>query len=117
MNAVEFADGINVGKELIGVGQLSDHFDLQILFRLGNPYPIVLGKPLEEVNAYNLKKKFIRVVNYKSKETEYTALEINLDCEAGVTEQMVRHWIIAFAIDVGTFSDYAKMKRGEPEKK
>ena len=34
---------------------------------------------LEDANRYNLSRKFIRVVNYKSKEVEYTALEINFD--------------------------------------
>jgi hypothetical protein len=73
--------------------------------------------PLEGVNGYNLKKKFIRVVNYKSKETEYTALETNFDCEAGVSEGMIRHWIMSFGEDVGNFSDYAKKERGEEKKK
>jgi hypothetical protein len=72
---------------------------------------------LADANSYNLNKKFVRVVNYKSKETEYTALEINLDCEAGVTEQMVRHWIVSFGEDVAVFSDYAKKVRGDSEKK
>ena len=63
---------------------------------------------LADVNRYNLSRKFIRVVNYKAKEVEYTALEVNLDCEAGVSEGMIRHWIASFGEDVRHFSDYAK---------
>lgn len=72
--------------------------------------------PLEDANKYNLSRKFIRVVNYKSKEVEYTALEINFDCEAGVTESMVRHWILSYGEDVKHFSEFAK-KLQAPEKK
>src|ERR1700733_4388034 len=68
---------------------------------------------LEDVNKYNLSKKFIRVVNYKAKDTEYTAVEINFDCEAGVTEGMVRQWILSFADDAAAFAEHAKKLREE----
>jgi hypothetical protein len=71
---------------------------------------------LEDVNRYNLNRKFIRVVNYKGKDVEYTALECNLDCEAGVSEGMIRHWILSFSEDAQHFGDYAK-KLQAPEKK
>lgn len=71
---------------------------------------------LEEANRYNFNRKFIRVVNYKGKDTEYTALECNLDCEAGVTEGMVRHWILSFGEDARHFAEFAK-KQPTPEKK
>src|SRR5262249_47789362 len=58
----------------------------------------------EDANRYNLNRKFVRVVNYKGKDTEYTALENNLDCEPGVTEGMVRNWITAFGDDAKHFS-------------
>jgi hypothetical protein len=64
--------------------------------------------PLQDANRYNLNNKFIRVVNYKGKDVEYTALECNLDCAAGVTEGMVRHWILSFGDDAQHFADYAK---------
>jgi hypothetical protein len=64
--------------------------------------------PLEVANRYNLNRKFVRVVNYKSKDTEYTALEANLDCEAGVTEGALRHWIVSFGEDARHFSDFTK---------
>ena len=63
---------------------------------------------LEDSNRYNLSRKFVRVVNYKDKDVEYTALECNLDCEGGVTEGMIRHWILSFGEDARHFSDYTK---------
>ena len=62
---------------------------------------------LENVNGFNLKRKFIRVVNFTGK-TDYTSLECNLDCEAGVTEGMIRHWINAFGSDAQLFADFTK---------
>jgi hypothetical protein len=72
--------------------------------------------PLSAANRYNLNRKFIRVVNYKGKDVEYTALEYNLDCESGVTEGAIRNWIISFGGDVEHFAEYAK-KLQELEKK
>jgi hypothetical protein len=63
---------------------------------------------LEDANRYNLNRKFIRVVNYKGKDVEYTALECNLDCEAGVSEGMIRHWILSFGEDAQHFGEYTK---------
>ncbi|MSQ94362.1 MAG: YbjN domain-containing protein [Gemmataceae bacterium] len=71
---------------------------------------------LEDANRYNFNRKFIRVVNYKGKDVEYTALECNLDCEAGVAEGMIHHWILSFGEDARHFADYAK-KQQTPEKK
>jgi Putative bacterial sensory transduction regulator len=64
--------------------------------------------PLEQANRYNLNRKFIRVVNYKGKDVEYTALECNFDCEAGVTEGMIRHWINSFGEDARHFTEFTK---------
>ena len=71
--------------------------------------------PLDDVNRYNLNRKFVRVVNYRGKDTEYTSLETNLDCVGGVTEGMIRHWIVSFGDDARHFSDY--LKKIEAEKK
>ncbi|MBI3824105.1 MAG: hypothetical protein HY289_15665 [Planctomycetes bacterium] len=71
---------------------------------------------LDDANGYNLSRKFVRVVNYKGKDVEYTALECNLDCEAGVSEGMIRHWINTFGEDVRHFAEYTK-KLQAPEKK
>ena len=62
----------------------------------------------DDANRYNLNRKFVRVVNYKGKDVEYTALENNLDCASGVTEGMIRHWITSFGDDARHFADYAK---------
>jgi hypothetical protein len=70
----------------------------------------------EDVNKYNLNRKFVRVVNYKGKDVEYTAVENNLDCEAGVTEGMIRNWITSFGEDARHFAEYSK-KLNMPEKK
>ena len=51
MNAVEFADGIDVGNKLIYVRELADYFDLKILVWLGDSNAIVLGKAFEEMNT------------------------------------------------------------------
>lgn len=70
----------------------------------------------DDANKYNLNRKFVRAVNYKGKDVEYTALENNLDCEAGVTEGMIRNWITSFSEDARHFSDFCKMLQ-TPEKK
>jgi hypothetical protein len=70
---------------------------------------------LDDANRYNLNRKFVRVVNYRGKDVEYTALECNLDCEAGVTEGILRNWITSFGSDARHFSEYAK--KLEPSKK
>lgn len=73
---------------------------------------------LEHVNRYNLNKKFIRVVNYRdpARNREYTAVETNLDCEAGVTESMIRHWIVSFSEDAQDFAEYARKLGAVAEK-
>ena len=71
---------------------------------------------LEDANRYNLNRKFVRAVNYKGKDVEYTALENNLDCEVGVTEGMIRNWINSFGDDARHFSEFCK-KLQTPEKK
>jgi len=60
---------------------------------------------LEALNKYNVDRKFVRAVYYPMP-TERTALESNLDCAAGVTEDMVRYFITVFLPEVKHFSDY-----------
>jgi hypothetical protein len=60
---------------------------------------------LEAINKYNVDRKFVRVVYYATP-AERTALESNLDCAAGVTEDMVRHFITAFLPEVRDFAEY-----------
>ena len=49
--AIEFTDGVDVGDELVAVGQVPDHLELQILLRLGNANPIVSCKAFEEMHT------------------------------------------------------------------
>ena len=65
---------------------------------------------LEDVNQYNLNRKFIRCVAYNVKGNEYTSLESNLDCVGGVTDAIVRNFIRAFDIEVTEFSKYVQGK-------
>jgi hypothetical protein len=66
--------------------------------------------PLEDVNRWNLEKKFIRAVSYSVKGMEYTALEMNLDCEAGTTDGIIRNFIVGFHEDVKQFAKYVQGK-------
>jgi hypothetical protein len=64
---------------------------------------------LERVNKYNLDRKFIRAVAYENRGgKDYTALESCLDCTPGVTEEMNRHYVVAFGDDVRDFANYVQ---------
>lgn len=65
---------------------------------------------LEDVNQYNLNRKFIRCVAYNVNGKEHTSLEANLDCAGGVTDGIVRNFIRAFDIEVSEFSKYVQGK-------
>lgn len=65
---------------------------------------------LEDVNRWNLEKKFIRAVSYNVKGQEYSALEANLDCEVGTTDGILRNFIIGFQEDVKQFAKYVQTK-------
>lgn len=63
--------------------------------------------PLEAVNKYNFEKKFIRAVLYTPKDAaEYTSLEANLDCVAGISENMIRHFLMTFDLYALGFQAY-----------
>jgi hypothetical protein len=66
--------------------------------------------PLEDVNSYNLQKKFIRVVAYDGHGEPRTSLEANLDCEVGTTEGILRYFILGFTEDAKTFGKYVQTK-------
>lgn len=66
--------------------------------------------PLEDVNGYNLQKKFIRVVSYDGRGEPRTSLEANLDCEVGTTEGILRYFILGFTEDAKTFGKYVQTK-------
>ena len=64
----------------------------------------------EHVNRYNLEKKFVRAVGYDVKGDQFTALESNLDCEAGTTVGILRYFLLGFTEDARHFDRYAKDK-------
>ena len=66
--------------------------------------------PLEDVNGYNLQKKFIRVVSYDGRGEGHTSLEANLDCEVGTTDGILRYFILGFTEDAKTFGKYVQTK-------
>jgi hypothetical protein len=61
---------------------------------------------LRAVNDYNVNRKFVRAVYYNTGSKEYTALESNFDCTAGVTEDMVRFFVAIFPTECKTFAAY-----------
>ncbi len=63
---------------------------------------------LAALNKYNVDRKFVRAAAYKgiAGADDYTALESNLDCTEGATDEMIRHFITAFVQDVRHFSNY-----------
>jgi hypothetical protein len=61
---------------------------------------------LAALNKYNFDTKFIRAVGYNKNGKEYTALESNLDCAAGVSEEMIRYFITVFPAEAKKFADY-----------
>jgi hypothetical protein len=63
---------------------------------------------LDTINKYNFNRKFIRAVLYTQGNVEYTALEAKLDCSAGVSENMVRHYVVTFEEEVQTFIEFLK---------
>lgn len=77
--------------------------------RLAARFPTI---SLENANSYNLSRKFIRAVNYKKDATELTVLETCMDCEPGVNEGMLRHFVVSFADDVRHFADYVQKRKG-----
>lgn len=65
---------------------------------------------LEDLNQWNLEKKFIRAVYYNARGQEYSALESNLDCEVGTTDGILRNFIVGFQEDVKQFAKYVQGK-------
>jgi Putative bacterial sensory transduction regulator len=63
---------------------------------------------LENVNQYNLDRKFIRAVSYNNKKGQYTGLEANMSFTGGVTESILRNFISIFEEDVREFALYVQ---------
>jgi hypothetical protein len=63
---------------------------------------------VDAINRYNVDSKFLRAVAYAATKdvAPYTALESNLDCVGGVTEEIVRAFIANFPGDAKHFANY-----------
>jgi hypothetical protein len=66
--------------------------------------------PLERLNTYNFNHKFTRAVLNKSGDQEYTTLETPLDCEAGVTDAILRNFIVSFEAETKSFIQFLRGK-------
>ncbi len=64
--------------------------------------------PLDKINKYNLDRKFIRAVSYRSKDGDYSALESNLDCSGGVSESIIRYFITTFDGEISAYAKYVQ---------
>lgn len=58
---------------------------------------------LKEVNDWNIRAKFSRAVQLKEGERVTTSLEAQLDCDGGVTDGMIRQFILRFDGEIKTF--------------
>ncbi len=63
---------------------------------------------LDDINRWNLQNKFIRAVAYNVNGMEYSALEMNLDCEVGTSDGILRNFIVGFHEDVKHFAKYVQ---------
>lgn len=61
---------------------------------------------LEKVNKWNTQRNFVRAVDYKVKNQEFTALEANLDCAGGVSEGILRYFVTVFDEEVRAFAKF-----------
>jgi len=58
---------------------------------------------LEDLNAWNRKAKFSRAVLLKNKDKETISLEVQLDCDGGVTDNIIRNFITRFDVEITQF--------------
>lgn len=58
---------------------------------------------LKEINAWNVRAKFSRAVQVKNDDRITTSLEAQLDCEGGVTDGMIRQFILRFDDEIKNF--------------
>jgi hypothetical protein len=61
---------------------------------------------LKEVNGWNVRAKFSRAVQVKNDDRVTTSLESQLDCEGGVTDGMIRQFIVRFDGEIKSFVQY-----------
>ena len=61
---------------------------------------------LAEINEWNVRAKFSRAVLIKDRDKQSTSLESQIDCEGGVTDGMIRQFILRFDAETKTFVEY-----------
>jgi len=62
--------------------------------------------PLEQINAWNVRAKFSRAVLNREGERASALVETQLDCEGGVTGDVIRQFITRFDNDVKEFDRF-----------
>jgi hypothetical protein len=62
--------------------------------------------PLKEINEWNVRAKFSRAVLLKNGDKQSTSLESQIDCQGGVTEGMLRQFIVRFDGEVKAFVQF-----------
>ena len=61
---------------------------------------------LEEINQWNVRAKFSRAVQLKDGDKLSTSLETQIDCEGGITDGMIRQFILRFEGEVKGFVQF-----------
>ena len=61
---------------------------------------------LPEINEWNVRAKFSRAVQIKSGDKQSTSLESQIDCEGGVTDGMIRQFILRFDGEIKSFVQF-----------
>ncbi len=61
---------------------------------------------LEEINQWNVRAKFSRAVLLKDRDKQSTSLESQIDCEGGVTDGMIRQFILRFDAETKSFVEF-----------
>ena len=62
--------------------------------------------PLDQINVWNVRAKFSRAVQVKNADKQSTSLESQIDCEGGITDGMIRQFILRFDGEIKTFVQF-----------
>ena len=60
----------------------------------------------KEVNDWNVRAKFSRAVLLKDDKKQSTSLEAQIDCEGGITDGMIRQFILRFDGEIKSFEQF-----------
>ena len=63
---------------------------------------------LDKVNKWNVNAKFSRAVSVRDKERQTVSLENQVDCLGGITDGMVRQFIVRFQSEVQKFNEFLR---------